>query len=344
MGNGDAGKRGQIGFGRGRGGALVLLPALALLLAGCAGGIGGGNGNEGPMGSGDAGNQGLFGSTMQTTTVSPTAAASNAGGTPAGTAAVTPGDADPSQFTCPPVQVRGGAAAWQVTDPQDGGVRYQATLGQFSRECRFTAPDMNIRIGIQGRVLLGAKGGPGKVNVPIRLAVVEEGPEPKSVWTKFYSVPVEIGAGVMQVDFGIVADDVNFPRPTPAASERYVIYVGFDPQGAQEKPQRQQRPATQARPRPQSQSAAQPQAQRPRPSAPAAAAPASAQSTAPAAAPAIRTAPATPAPTAPAASAPAATPSAPITAPAASAPAAKPDDSQTQWIGAPAPSTGGFSQ
>ncbi len=186
------------------------------------------------MGSGDAGNQGLFGSTMQTTTVSPTAAASNAGGTPAGTAAVTPGDFDASQFTCPPIQVRGGAAAWQVTDPQDGGVRYQATLGQFSRECRFTAPDMNIRVGIQGRVLLGAKGGPGKVNVPIRLAVVEEGPEPKSVWTKFYSVPVEIGAGVMQVDFGIVADDVNFPRPTPAVSERYVIYVGFDPQGAGE--------------------------------------------------------------------------------------------------------------
>jgi hypothetical protein len=204
---------------------------------------------------------------------------------------------------------------------------------------------MNIRVGIQGRVLLGAKGGPGKVNVPIRLAVVEEGPEPKSVWTKFYSVPVEIGAGVMQVDFGIVADDVNFPRPTPAVSERYVIYVGFDPQGAQEKPQRQQRPATQARPRPQSQPAAQPQAQRPRPAAPAAtAAPAPAQTAAPAAAPAIRTAPATPAPAAPAASAPAATPSAPITAPAASAPAAKPDDTQTQWIGAPAPSTGGFSQ
>lgn len=347
MGNGDAGKRTQIGFGHGRGGALVLLPVLALLLAGCAGGgIGGGGGNEGPMGSGDAGNQGLFGSTMQTTTVSPTAAASNAGGTPAGTAAVTPGDFDASQFTCPPIQVRGGAAAWQVTDPQDGAVRYQATLGQFSRECRFTAPDMNIRVGIQGRVLLGAKGGPGKLTVPIRLAVVEEGPEPKSVWTKFYSVPVEIGPGVMQVDFGIVADDVNFPRPTPAVSERYVIYVGFDPQGAQEKPQRA-RPATQARPRPQTQPSAQPQAQRPRPAAPAAtAAPAPVQTAPAAAAPVIRTAPATPAPaaTAPAASAPAASPSAPMTAPAASAPAAKPDDSQTQWIGAPAPSTGGFSQ
>lgn len=337
----------------------LALPALALLLAGCAGsGIGGGDGNDGPMGAGNAGDQGVFGSSMETTTVAPTggsAAASGAVG--AGTAAVTAGDADPSAFTCPPIQVRAGAAAWQVTEPSDGGVRYQATLGQFSRECRFSAPDMNMRVGIQGRVLLGPKGGPGKLTVPIRLAVVEEGPAPKSVWTKFYSVPVEVGPNVMQVDFGLVADDVNFPRPTPGLSERYVLYVGFDPQGKEEKPVRA-RPTT---PR------AQPQAQQaPRPAPAATAAPratpaatpaatATPRQIAPATAPAatvaprtspsaptstVQTAPATPAPATPA---PAAT--APATpAPAASAPAPAPDNSQTQWIGAPAPSTGGFSQ
>ncbi|WP_371348365.1 hypothetical protein [Ancylobacter sp. IITR112] len=360
MGIGDVRKRpvGRAERRQGHGGrapAWLAVPVLALLLAGCAGaGIGGGNGNEGPMGSGDAGDQGFLGSSMQTTTVSPTAAGGATSG--AGTAAVTPGAPDASEFTCPPVQVRAGAAAWQVTEPSDGGVRYQATLGQFSRECRFSAPDMTMRVGIQGRVLLGPKGGPGKLTVPIRLAVVEEGPAPKSVWTKFYAVPVEVGPNVMQVDFGLVADDVTFPRPSPDLSERYVLYVGFDPQGKEEKPART-RPAA---PR------TQPQAQRP---APAATAPrpapvvtpaptatprqvsptvTPATSAAPRTAPAapsttVQTAPATPAPaaTAPAAATPART----ITpAPAASTPAPAPDNSQTQWIGAPAPSTGGFSQ
>ncbi|QIB33895.1 hypothetical protein [Ancylobacter pratisalsi] len=291
----------------------VTLPALALLLAGCAGGVGGGDGDVGPAGVGNADDQGLFGSSMQTTTVRPTGDAASATTTAAASS-------DTSEFSCPRVEVRGGAAAWQVTDPSDGGLRYQATLGQFARECRYTTPDMNMRIGIQGRVLLGAKGGPGKINVPIRLAVVEEGPVPKSVWTKFYSVPVEIGPSVMQVDFSLVADDVNFPRPDAATLDRYVVYIGFDPQGANEpkpaRPRQQQARPKPAQPKPVQQAA--PVATTPAPAA-------------------ARTAPAAPSPvvTAPA----------PITAPASSAPAASaPNNSDTQWIGAPAPSTGGFSQ
>ncbi|HEY9214866.1 MAG TPA: hypothetical protein VIQ29_18700, partial [Ancylobacter sp.] len=221
----------------------IALPVVALLLAGCAGMGSGGGGDDGPMGTGNAGGQGNFGSTMETTTVA------TAGTSPANT----PTPVDTSSFACPPIQVRGGAAAWQVTDKADGGIRYQATLGQFSRECRFTSPEMNMRIGIQGRVLLGAKGGPGKLSVPIRLAVVEEGPSPKPIWTKFYSVPVEIGPGVMQVDFGLVADDVNFPLPSRDALDRYVVYVGFDSQAgsvADTKPAARPKPAQQARPKP----------------------------------------------------------------------------------------------
>ncbi|WAC28305.1 hypothetical protein [Ancylobacter sp. SL191] len=324
----------------------MLLP-LGLLLAGCAGaGIGGGGGNEGPMGTGDAGNQGLFGSQIQTTTVEATA---NATG-PAG---------DTSDFSCPSVEVRGGAAAYQVTEPGDGGVRYQATLGQFSRECRYSSPDMTMRVGIQGRVLLGAKGGPGRVTVPIRVAVVHEGPSPQSIWTKFYSVPVEIGPSVLQVDFALVADDISFPRPSADVLDKYVVYVGFDPQGANEKPAARPRPAQQqTRPRPVTPApatSAAPAATRPAAAttpprtAPAAqttpvqAAPATA---APAATAPVRAVPTTPAASAPATAAPAA--AAPATtapaaaAPATAAPAASSGD--TQWIGAPAPSTGTFAQ
>lgn len=345
---------------------LVAVCVLGLLSAGCAGGLGGG-GNEGPMGAGNSDGQGAFGSTMETTTVAPTSGsgttarsvpntapplpapvtagaagpvqtvvAGNANASAAGSAPV----ADASDYTCPGVQVRSGAAAWQVTDKADGGIRYQANLGTFSRECHFTRPTMNMRVGIQGRVLLGAKGGPGKVSVPIRLAVVEEGPTPKPVWTQFYSVPVEIGPGVMQVDFGLVADDVNFPLPTPDKLERYVIYVGFDSQAGEGEsrraPRQQPRPAQAARPKP-----VAPAAQ-----ATPASSPAPAQTSRPAPAPAP--APAAAAASTPAVSAPAATPAAsaaPAAAPAKPATSSVvPPSGNQQWIGSPAPAAGGFSQ
>lgn len=336
---------------------LIMVPAVALSLAGCAGGLGGG-GNEGPMGGGNADGQGGFGSTMETTTVAPTAGSSSGptatgraapaapplpapvtagrGGGATQTVVAGSGDAganstagvNPDDYTCPTVQVRGGAGSWQVTDKADGAVRYQANLGTFSRECHFSKPDMTMRVGIQGRVLLGAKGGAGKVTVPLRLAVVEEGPTPKPIWTKFYAVPVEIGQGVMQVDFGLVADDVTFPLTTPEAIERYVVYVGFDSQAGAAEARRT--PASRPRPA----------ASRPRPARPAPAVSepeAEPAVTAPVAAPAR-----TPAPAPAAATAPVRTAPAPQATPAPAAPAGS--SGGTQWIGAPAPSAGGFSQ
>lgn len=283
----------------------VRLPALfvitatlaGVLLAGCSG-----SAPIGPLGSTNA-DQGFAGSTMETVTVAETAQAAAAG---------TPGDSD---FNCPPVEVRSGAAAWQVNEKSDGALRYQVSLGQRARECKFTTPDMRVRVGIQGRVLAGAAaaGTGGSLTVPIRLAVVEEGPTPKPVWTKLYTVPVQIGAGVTQLDFSYVAEDVTFPRPQPKVLDKYVIYVGFDPQaGAVAE--------TRARPKP-----AAPRASAPAQPKPVASRPKPAPSTASASAE-----PAEPAPTQV------------RVAPPAPAPAASQEN--TQWIGAPAPSSGGFSQ
>lgn len=291
------------------------ITAAALLLAACSGGLGGA-GDAGPMGTGNADGQGNFGSTMQTTSVAP---AVSAGAFP------NPGSPndDQTNFTCPKVEVRGGAASWQVTDKADGGIRYQATLARFSRECSFTSPDMTMRVGIRGRVLLGPKGGPGLVNVPIRVAVVEEGPAPKPVWTRLYVVPVQIGAEVMQLDFSMVAEEPSFPRPDAATLERYVVYVGFDSQAdvAETKP----KPRS-TRPRP---VAAKPAAPKP-------AAPKPVATTAPKPAASAQAAPASTA--RPAASAS----NAPIYGTAQPAQRQAAPSGNSQWIGAPAPASGGF--
>ncbi len=139
-----------------------------------------------------------------------------------------------SDVDCPQVTVRTGAATWQIppgTGPTN--IRYQASLGQLARECALLGDAMTVRVGIEGRVLVGPKGGPGNVSIPVRIAVIHEGPQPRTLWTKFYSIPVSIAQGTTQAAFAQVEDDVTFQLPANKSElAAYVVYVGFDPQGA----------------------------------------------------------------------------------------------------------------
>jgi hypothetical protein len=142
-----------------------------------------------------------------------------------------------SDVDCPQTTVRTGAATWQLpAGVSPPNVRYQASLGQIDRECALLGQTVTAKVGVEGRLLVGPKGGPGRVNVPIRVALVQEGPQPKSLWTKFYSVPVEVPAGQSQVTFAQVEDDLTFPLPPDRDLSRYVIYVGFDPKGEPARP------------------------------------------------------------------------------------------------------------
>ena len=88
---------------------------------------------------------------------------------------------------------------------------------------------MTIKVGIQGRIILGPLGAPGPVEVPMRIALVREGVEPRTIWTKLYRVPVNVPPGQSNVPFVQVEEDITFPTPRPAELEAYIVYVGFDP-------------------------------------------------------------------------------------------------------------------
>jgi hypothetical protein len=134
---------------------------------------------------------------------------------------------------CPTVTIRTGASAWQIPSGQGPtNVRYQGSLGQLARECAILGETMTMRVGVEGRLLVGPKGGPGSVNVPIRIALVAEGPQPRPVWSKFYSVPVQVPPGASQAVFSQVEDDLTFPLPADRRMDNYIVYVGFDPTGA----------------------------------------------------------------------------------------------------------------
>ena len=134
---------------------------------------------------------------------------------------------------CPTVDVRSGASTYAVgppgADPTATTLRYQATVARTARECSIMAGTMTVKVGVQGRVVLGPAGGPGQLEIPIRLALVQEGVDPKTIWTKAYRVPVTIAPGQSNVPFVQIEEDISFPLPKPAELDTYIIYVGFDP-------------------------------------------------------------------------------------------------------------------
>ena len=149
---------------------------------------------------------------------------------------------DQPEFECPNVAVRQGAATLTVSaDPREPtalNLRYQVGVGQTARECRLTAGVVTMRVGIEGRVVLGPVGSPGNIEVPLRFAVVQEGTEPKTIATKLVRIPVTIPPEQPNVTFNHIEEGLSFPMPRGGLIDSYVVYVGFDPLGATQEKKR----------------------------------------------------------------------------------------------------------
>lgn len=145
-----------------------------------------------------------------------------------------------SVSTCPPVDIRPGTATMSfnaaTNDPSAMGLRYQVAVAQTARECSAAGGTLNIKVGVQGRVVLGPAGGPGMIEAPLRYALVQEGPSPKTLVTKLYNIPITIPEGAPNVTFTHVEEALTVPMPGGSEIEAYVVYVGFDPLGAKMKP------------------------------------------------------------------------------------------------------------
>jgi hypothetical protein len=151
--------------------------------------------------------------------------------------------ASTTDIECPEVKVRSGASTLMIGSKKGEGepaaldVRYQGTITRMARECNVTAGVMNLKVGIEGRVITGPAGGPGTVDIPLRIAVVQEGITPKPIVSKFGREQVTITNAIDRVTFTHIESDLTFPLPQPLGLiDSYVIYVGFDPLGAKPEP------------------------------------------------------------------------------------------------------------
>jgi hypothetical protein len=167
--------------------------------------------------------------------------------TSAPAAVTSPATPTSDEFDCPRIDIRQGAATLLVNAPGEPNaltLRYQGSFVRAARECRVNGPNVTIKIGVQGRVILGPAGVPGHVTVPLRYALVSESLNAtKAIWSKLYLIPVDIPTQTQNVAFTNISDDLTVPIPSPAELENWVLYIGFDPNGTQQEPKRKGRAA-----------------------------------------------------------------------------------------------------
>jgi hypothetical protein len=144
----------------------------------------------------------------------------------AGTGAAFNGD------DCPSIDIRNGAGTLTVNGkppeaaPTD--VRYQLSFTQVARQCTVVGGNLVIKVGVQGRIIVGPVGGPGQVDIPLRYAVVREGADLRTIATKFKRVAANVPPGQSNLVFSDVEESLSFPVPSRAELPAYMIYVGFD--------------------------------------------------------------------------------------------------------------------
>jgi hypothetical protein len=151
---------------------------------------------------------------------------------------------------CPNVEIRTGTGsltlAGKPPEAAPTDVRYELTLTQLARQCMVVGADLVMKVGVQGRIIVGPVGGPGQVDLPLRFAVVRESAEAKTITTKFKRVSAEVPPGQSNVAFSDVEENLSFPMPSRAELPAYRVYVGFDEIGdAPQKKPAAKKPAAQ---------------------------------------------------------------------------------------------------
>jgi len=167
-------------------------------------------------------------------------------GNPDETLAAAPSPTQASvDFDCPKVDYRQGAATLTVNDSKADNpalsLKYQASFVKTARECDVRGDMVTMRVGVQGRVVVGPAGGPGTLTVPLRYALVREGIEPKVLWTKLFVLNVAVPSTQLNVPFTHIEEEMTVPVPPQEELDAYVIYIGFDPDGL--KPAEKPKPA-----------------------------------------------------------------------------------------------------
>lgn len=132
---------------------------------------------------------------------------------------------------CPRTIIRAGTETYRtfeggVTKDDPGALnslQYQSTITDVARECNYSPTNLNMKVGIKGRVINGPTGLTGTLNVPVRVAITSSADE--VVYSQLHQVPVTIPDGKSNAFFSFVDGNINIPVPE---KPNLIVYVGFD--------------------------------------------------------------------------------------------------------------------
>ena len=129
-------------------------------------------------------------------------------------------------------------------------LKYQGTFVRAARECAVAGGQMVMKVGVEGRIIVGPAGGPGQVDVPLRIAVVDETPAgSKMIVTKFIRVPVTVQSSTDNPTFTHIEEGLSFPLPPAAELDNYIVYIGFDPLAAEAQDKQKEKPKHKPKPK-----------------------------------------------------------------------------------------------
>jgi hypothetical protein len=108
-------------------------------------------------------------------------------------------------------------------------IMHRGEITKTARECQVTAGSVTVKYGFSGRVLLGPKGKPGNISLPLNVAVND-------------SKRAKVASDTVKVDVAVEADKpigyfsavrtVTFALPEGSRAGEFEIMVGFDSKAA----------------------------------------------------------------------------------------------------------------
>ncbi len=159
-----------------------------------------------------------------------------------------------ADVNCPFIDIREGASALTIGATGENAamsLKYQGTFVRAARECAVVGGQMVMKVGVEGRIIVGPAGGPGQVDVPLRIAVVQDTPAgSKTIVTKLIRIPVAVQSATDNPTFTHIEDGLSFPMPSAADLDNYTVYIGFDSLAAEAQDKGKQKTKPKSKPRP----------------------------------------------------------------------------------------------
>ena len=104
-------------------------------------------------------------------------------------------------------------------------VVHRGEITKMARECQLYSDRVVVKYGFAGRVLLGPKGAPGTISMPVSVRVA--GAEQKTLATDKMSIAATVPAGNPVGYFSMVRE-IAFPILVGTRPEDYKVFVAFD--------------------------------------------------------------------------------------------------------------------